>query len=207
MLVWQWKTRRFEAKSILVLCNELSRKLQSGHDNQSKSWHMERTNKNAEFYQVVVTYWSQTCGDGWHFNLYQTDMKISLIENGCPTSDFNDFILFAGQENDDKNFRSFILRKSYDKNSSVVLECIWQSPCFRCHIIHMMWMSQKKIILCLSTRSFNKYCQYREFKMLVTVVQCQTNLLSKGNRSKTYDFKLKKVIVQKFSYESSTVIE
>ena len=46
-----------------------------------------------------------------HFNLYETDIKISMIENGCPTADFEDFIFFAGQENDDKNFKSFILRK------------------------------------------------------------------------------------------------
>ena len=45
-----------------------------------------------------------------HFNLYETDIKISMIENGCPTVDFEDFIIFAGQKNDDKNFKSFILR-------------------------------------------------------------------------------------------------
>ena len=48
-----------------------------------------------------------------HFNLYETDIKISMIENGCPTADFEDFIFFAGQENDDKNFKSVILRKGY----------------------------------------------------------------------------------------------
>ena len=39
--------------------------------------------------------------------------SIAIIENGCPAVDFENFIYFVGSKNDDKNFKSFVLRKDY----------------------------------------------------------------------------------------------